>query len=304
MILVSGGAGVMGSRLVKILAAAGNRVRVLTLPQDPNVSRLKEIDCEVVCGDVSDASSLKGFFEGVQTVYHLAAVIIAYERSVFEKINIQGTRNMVNGAAAAGVRHFVYVSSASVTFPHASDYAWSKMEAERATTSQTAMHYTIVRPTLVYDKDGGQEFLMFMDYLKRYPIVPFVGWGRQIKNPVFAQDVVRGLAAIANNPKAYGKTYNFSGGEAIKIRDMARLMLKHQGLSKLFVPIPFFLCKMAAFLMEKTMQRPPLTRYAITRMEQDADLDNSAARNDLGFNPMGITEGLQKCFPLPSQGES
>ncbi len=298
MILVSGGAGVMGSRLVKALVKAGNKVRVLTLPGDPNVSRLNGVACEVVYGDVADAVSLKSAFDGVETVYHLAAVIIACDPSVLQKVNVEGTGNMVTGAAAAGVKHFIYVSSASAISPEGSDYARSKKAAEEIVKSESRMHYTIVRPTLVYDRGGGQEFMMFLQSLTRYPIVSFVGSGRAMKNPVFIDDMAKGLHVIANNEKAYGKTYNFSGGETIRIWDLAHLMLKHQGLSKLFIPIPVPVCRIIAFFMEKIMRRPWLTRYAISRIEQDADLDNSAARKDLGYDPIGVTEGLQRCYPL------
>jgi NADH dehydrogenase len=299
VILVTGGAGITGSRLVKGLVKAGNSVRVLTLPKDPNVSRLEGIDCEIIYGDVSDADSLKGVFEGVKTVYHLAAIIIAYDPSMFQRINVGGTQNMVEGAAAAGAEHFIYVSSASVIFPNASAYAQSKMEAERIVTSQKSMYCTIVRPTLVYERNGGQEFTMFMDYLKKYPVVPFIGRGRAKKNPVFVDDLVQGMLAIANNPKAYGKIYNFSGGEEISIWDLSHLMLRQQGLSKLFIPIPIPICRLVAFIMERTMEHPTLTGYGISRIVQDANLDNNSARSDLGYDPIGITEGLQKCYHIP-----
>ncbi len=298
MVLVSGGAGVMGSRLVKGLVEAGNRVRVLTLPNDPNVSRLEGFDCEIVYGDVSDSDSLIGIFNGVKTVYHLAAIIIANDPSVYQKINNEGTKNMVNGAVAGGAEHFIYVSSAAVSFSPASDYARSKIEGERIIKSQKSMHYTIVRPTLVYEKNGGQEFIMFQDYLKKYPIIPFVGRGRAKKNPVYVDDLVYGMLAIANNSKTHSKIYDFCGGEEISIWDLAKLILKHQGLSKKMIPIPIPICKLFAFIMERTMKNPPLTRYAISRIVQDANLDNTSARVDLGFEPNGVTEGLQKCFTI------
>jgi len=298
LILVSGGAGVMGSRLVKGLVKAENNVRVLTLPGDPHVSRVENVDCEMVFADVTDAKTLEGVFRDVRTVYHLAAVIIANNQETFRRINVGGTRNMVQGAASSNVNHFIYVSSASVIFPNASAYARSKMEGERIVKSQKKMHYTIVRPTLVYERDGGQEFLMFMESLKRYPFVPFVGRGRAKKNPVFADDVVKGLLAVAHNPKTYGKVYNFSGGEVVTIRELARLMLKCLGLSRPIIPVPIWLCKAIALVLEKTMKNPPLTRYAISRIEQDADLDNTEAQKDLGYNPLGVTEGLKRCYPV------
>lgn len=286
----------MGSRLVCGLAAEGHKVRVLTLPNDPCVERLKNVDCEIVHGDVADAASLSGIFAGVKTVYHLAAVIIAYERETLWRINVEGTRNVVNGALRVKTEHFIYISSVSAAFPEGSDYAQSKIQAEQIVKFQKKMHYTIVRPTLTYGKGEGQEFMMFMESLKKYPFVTFVGRGEAKKNPVLADDIVAGLLSIAGNRKTYNKTYNFSGGEEIKMRDLARLMLKSQGISKPFVFIPLPVCRLIAFFMEVTMKRPPLTRYAISRIEHEAASDNAEARADLGYNPVGITEGLHLCY--------
>lgn len=297
-ILVTGGAGVLGSRLVIALVAGGHRVRALTLPGDPLVSRLDGVDCEIAYGDIADDASLAGLFDGVSTVYHLAAVIIAPD-AVLRRINVEGTRNVVRRAAEAGARHFIYCSSAAAINPRSSAYALTKQAAEEIVRGEGRMRWTIARPTLIYERGGGQEFLLFLESLRKYPVVPFVGKGRARKNPVLADDVVRGLRAIAGNDRTYGRIYNLSGGEEIGIADLARLMLKHQGVRKPFVHLPLPLCRLAAFAMERTMRRPPLTRYAISRIEEEAALDNSAARRDLGYDPVGVREGLTRCFPLP-----
>jgi len=298
MILVTGGAGVMGSRLVKGLVDAGHKVRALSIPNDPYVSRLDGVDCEIFYGDVSDVSSLKGAFDEVKTVYHLAAVLIAHDPSVFERVNVNGTRNMVEGAIAAGVGHFIFVSSASVAYPKTTAYSRSKRECERIVKEQKQMQHTIVRPTLAYNENGGQEFFMFKDYLKKYPIVPFIGKGKALKNPVFVDDLFQGFLAIPDNKKSYGKTYNFSGGEEITIWDLAHLTLKHQKTEKLFIRLPVFICKFLAKAMGLFMKRPPLTWNVIAGITQDANLDHCSATEDLGFNPIGVREGFQKCFPL------
>ncbi len=296
MILVTGGAGVMGSRLVKGLVERGHQVRALILPDDPCLARLEGAGCEVVVGDITDAASLDGIFQGVKTVYHLAAVIIHDDAEVLRRINVEGTRNVVDGAVRTGVEHFIYISSVSATFPEGSDYARSKKQAEGIVKAQTKMRHTIVRPTLTYGKGEGQEFMMFMAGLKKFPVVPFIGRGEARKNPVLADDVVAGLLSIVGNEKAYNKTYNFSGGEEIKMRDLARLMLKCEGISKPFIFLPLPVCRLAAFFMERTMKNPLLTRYAISRMEHEAASDNTEARADLGYDPFGVTEGLMRCY--------
>jgi NADH dehydrogenase len=165
---------------------------------------------------------------------------------------------------------------------------------------QTGLNWTIVRPTLAYNQHGGEEFRMFQEYLRKFPVVPFIGPGKALKNPVHVDDLMRGFLAVADNPIAYGKTYNFSGGEEITIGDLARLMLKHQGVTKPFVHLPTSMCTALAGLLESRMARPPLTWSVIAGMTQDANLDNSEARRDLGYAPIGVTEGLQRCFPIPT----
>jgi len=295
MILVTGGAGVMGRRLVQGLLDRGERVRVLDRPG----ARMDDPRVDLRQGDVTDPATLRGVFDGVDTVFHLAAVLIAYDPVVFERVNVGGTRNVVEGALAAGARQFIFVSSASVLYPKTTAYSRSKRECERIVREQTGMHWTIVRPTLAYNERGGEEFRMFLDYLRQYPVVPFIGTGRALKNPVHVDDLMRGFLAVVGNPVAYGKTYNFSGGEEITIWDLAHLMLKHQGLAKPFVALPVALCTVLARGLDKMMARPPLTWNVIAGIIQDANLDNSEARRDLGYAPLGVREGLQKCFPLP-----
>ena len=297
-ILVSGGTGVMGSRLVRGLAGAGYAIRILTLPNDPFVSRLKGLDCEIVYGNISERDSLEGVFDGVDVVYHLAAIIIAHDPGLFQKINTEGTRNMVEGAISAGVKHFIYISSASVIYPRTTPYSVSKRECEKIVREQKKMHYTIIRPTLVYESNGGQEFMMFMDYLLKYPVVPFIGRGKSLKNPVDVDDLMKGMLAIPGNERCYGKIYNFSGGEEISIWDLGKLMLKHKGREKIFIPVPVWLCKVMASVMKRFMKKPPLTWNVIAGITQDGNLDYSSAKHDIGYNPIGIHEGMKKYFPM------
>ena len=101
--LVTGAAGVMGTRLVTRLLRAGWQVRALVLPHDPLRARLESLNCEIREGDVSDAASLAGLCAGVHTVYHLAAVIISHDASVFQRVNRAGTALVVGEDARSGV---------------------------------------------------------------------------------------------------------------------------------------------------------------------------------------------------------
>ena len=97
------------------------------------------------------------------------------------------------------MRHFVYVSSASVVYPRLTPYGRAKLDAEKLVADERRFAHTIVRPTLVYDETGGQEFMLFRRYLRRFPVVPFIGPGSARKRPVFSEDVVDGLVRIVGN---------------------------------------------------------------------------------------------------------
>ncbi|HEY0715011.1 MAG TPA: NAD-dependent epimerase/dehydratase family protein [Polyangia bacterium] len=299
VVLVTGATGVLGARLVRALRARGFSVRGLSPPGDPGRARLDGLGCTLVEGDVRNAGAVPGLFAGIDTVYHLAAVILSPDPQVFETVNRQGTAEMVTAAARAGVRHFVYVSSASVTYPKLTPYGHSKLAGEALVKAETRFQHTIVRPTLVYDEGGGQEFQLFLRYLQRWPVVPFIGDGRAWKRPVFAGDVVDGLAAIAGNQKSYGKTYNLSGADRIRLIDLARLMLAHHdgfGQHRFLLPIPVMFAKAAARCMGALMKDPPLTLQAIAGLVNDADLPPDEAMRDLGYRPTDIRSGFARCF--------
>jgi nucleoside-diphosphate-sugar epimerase len=301
VVFVSGASGVLGSRLVRALAASGFPVRALVQPGDPFRSRLDGLGCDLREGDLARPESLGGMLDGVGTVFHLAAIILSPDPTAFDRVNRLGTAHLVAEAARAGVEHFVYVSSASVTYPRLTHYGRSKLAGEALVKAEPRLRHTIVRPTLVYDDNGGQELLLFWRYLERFPIVPFIGDGRARKRPVWAQDIVGGLARIAGNRRCHGKTYNFSGGESVTIRELADLLLARRGTRRRFVHLPVPLCQAAAIALGLVMRDPPLTLQAIAGLVHDADLPPDEATADLGYVPLGVREGLIRCFPLPGE---
>ena len=162
----------------------------------------------------------------------------------------------------------------------------------------SGLNFTIVRPTLVYGASGGQEFDLYLDYLKKFPFVPFIGSGRARKRPVFVEDIRAGLMALEGAKIAYGKTYNFSGGEAITMLDFSRLCLRLLGQArKPILRLPVFLFRLAARLMKLVMKNPVLKWQTIAGIIQDANLDPASAMADLGYCPAKVSEKLPECFP-------
>jgi len=277
-------------------------VRALALPGDPLLARIAQLGCEVRLGDVAQPETLRGICADVETVFHLAAVVLADEPSVFWRVNVEGTRAMAELAADSGVRHFVLVSSASVVYRRATPYSRSKQQAERIVQDLLPRRHTIVRPTLVYERGGGEEFQIFVAYLRRFFAVPLVGDGAARKRPVHVDDLVAGMAALVDNRLALGRTYDLCGAEAISIRELAQLVSAQLGLRRWFVPLPAVGWRAAAAIGRlaqrwgMTDRRWALLEHAVAGLSQDADLDPSSAMRDLAFRPRGVREGLAECL--------
>jgi NADH dehydrogenase len=299
LILVTGGAGKMGRRLAAALAWRGHKVRILCLPGD---SAPSENAIEIAYGDITRKESLPPALAGVETVFHLAAIVLSPGRpEAFRTVNADGTRNMVDAAEAAGVSHFIYVSSISVAYPASNAYSRSKLQGEEWVKG-SRMRYTIVRPTLAYEDGGAAEFMGLVHHLKRGPVAFLPAGGRARKNPVHIDDLVSGFLALPGNAEAFGKTYVFCGGETISLRRMSRLLLDHMGRPKPIVGVPAWICLMGAgalWALSKATGRPGgFTYQTYTGLVQDAAPASDSAREDLGYKPRGFTEGIASLASL------
>lgn len=295
-VLVTGASGTVGARLVAGLLDRGHSVRALVLPGDPFARRLDGLRCERVEGDITKPATLDRALAGIDTVYHLAAIILSEDPAVLGAINVGGTRAMLDAATHAGARHFIYVSSISVTYPRSTPYSRSKRECERLVRERSKLAHTIVRPTLVYEQNGAEEWMRYWNQLRRWrrlPFVPMVGAGAARKSPVHVDDLMSGLIALAGNSSAFGKTYDLCGGESITMRELTELLLERDGVAKPLVPIPVPLCRLGAKLMRRMMDRPPITISAIEGVTQDAVASPASAAADLGYRPRGVREGFR-----------
>ena len=296
-ILITGGTGTIGGMLVRKLVGRGYTVRVLALPDDRAAARFAGEGVDVRTGDITDPQAVNRICEGIATVVHLAAIIISDDEYAFDRVNVVGTRYLLTDAKNCGVHHFIYVSSASVCYRKMTPYSRSKRIAERYVRN-SSVPWTIIRPTLVYGETGGLEFDMFLDYLRSWPVIPFIGRGKALKRPVYVGDLVDGLEKIASVAEGTGKTYNFSGGSSIAIIDFARFCLTLLGREdKPVVHVPVVVCSMLAAIMRRVMKKPLVTWNMIAGVIQDADLDPAEATRDLGYAPLPVEKKLGDCFP-------
>jgi nucleoside-diphosphate-sugar epimerase len=297
MILVTGATGYLGHRVVRQLLGQGKKVRAMVIENDPFLNRLDGLDCEVVVGDITKPETLVNAVSGVKTVIHCAAVIVSNNPDLFHRINYEGTRNLVEKSVEAGVEHFIFISAAAADYKMRTDYGDSKLESERLMEKAGKTNFTIVRPTIIYSKDGGHELNIYVDLMRKIPIIfPLVGSGSARKSPVYVEDVADGICRLVDKPVSYGKTYNFSGGSDVSMKEFTKLWGEAHGVDRIIVPIPMPLVWLAVKVFGMLFKNPPLDRNRVLGIINDANFSNEEAVRDIGYAPTPLLEGLEKAF--------
>jgi nucleoside-diphosphate-sugar epimerase len=302
--LVTGGTGFIGRRLVSQLARRGDTVRCLVRPTS-RLDPLRPFAPEFITGDLGDAASLRAAVEGVDRVFHLAGVVQAAAESVFEEVNTQGTRNLVEACLgrAPAIRRFVFVSSIAAAGPNATEerateeedphpvsaYGRSKLAAERAVLAAgTRLPATVIRPPNVLGP-GSKEMGAAVTLLRR-GLAPKLGNGRPQTSLIDVDDLSAAMILAAESPRSEGQIYYVTDGEAYAWREIIEAVAAGIGGKRIVIRIPFAV-QLTAALFEETAARlsrrlPRLTREIVrAARDQYWIYDGSKIERDLGFRP-------------------
>ncbi|MBV8516241.1 MAG: NAD(P)H-binding protein [Acidobacteria bacterium] len=251
-ILVTGGTGVIGASAITELLARGHSVRLLSRHADDDARQWEGV--EPFPGDVSDAASLEGAANGCNAVLHIAGIVDEDppERT-FEKVNVGGTRNMLDAAQRAGARRFVHVSSLGADFG-TSDYHKSKHAAE-GLVERSELRWTIVRPGNVYGP-GDEVISLLLKMVRALPAVPIIDDGEQEFQPIWHQDLAKILATILEHDDLAGQILDATGPEITTMNDLLRRFGAITDRKPLRIPVPMALAQLTTRFASMAVDLP------------------------------------------------
>lgn len=313
MILVTGATGHIGNVLIRELLASGEAVRAMVLPKD-DLTPIKDLDVEITVGDVLDKASLRIAMQGVDTVFHLAGMIsiLPGDASLLQRINVDGTRNMLEAAKEMHIKRFVYTSSihALARIPHGTtvdesisfdptgcmgDYDKSKAMASLEVMKAAAdgLDAVIVCPTGVigpHDYKSSEMGTLIRNAVTSRLLFSIEG----AYNFVDVRDVARG-AILAGRKGRKGETYILSG-EWIKIHELLISAKEIAGNRVTQIQLPLWLAKLASKFTPSfyrfTRSKPQFTPYSIETIQSNAVVSHSKASTELGYLPRSIKDSL------------
>jgi NADH dehydrogenase len=292
VILVTGGTGFVGPKVVHALRAQEREVRCL-VRKPGRAGTLKAWGCEVVQGDVTDAESVRQAAEGCEAVVHLVA-IIAGSRADFDRVMTGGTQNAVAAAKAAGVRRFVLMSALGVseqtrTLVPYYEAKWAMEEAVR----DSGIEHVVFRPSFVFGRDGG-ILPLFVRQVRWSPVTPVLGSGDRRLQPIWVEDVAAHFAGAVDLPAAANRTFELVGPDRVTWNELYDRIARTLGKRRGQVHVPILLARTGAAVIER-LPRAPLTRDQLTMLEAGDNVGDSVpAREAFGIEPIGLDEQLRR----------
>jgi NADH dehydrogenase len=276
VILVTGGTGFVGPRVVHALRAEDRAVRALVRnAASREAQQLRSWGVELVEGDVTRPADLRAAVDGVATVVHLVAILTGKPRD-FERVMSAATRDLVLAAQSAGVRRVVLMSALG-TSEETKDlvpYFKAKWAMEQAVKGSSLEH-VIFRPSFVFGERGG-ALRQFKQVAKLSPVTPIVGSGEQRIQPIWVDDVAAYFAAGVDKPEAAGRTFEIGGPDIVSWNEFWERLKKTLGVRRPSVHIPTGLMRAQAALLER-LPNPPVTRDQLAMLEAG---DNVVSNDD------------------------
>jgi len=309
--LVTGATGFIGGHLVQRLVEEGHQVRCLVRPSS-DTSLLEKLDVEIAVGDLTSARSLAGAASGCRYVFHCGAHVSDWATTdELARINVDGTRNLLEASMGASVERFVHFSTTDVYgYPGGAAidetysptrfrnwYAQTKLDAEaevRRLSQLDGMEAVILRPSTVY---GPRSTAVIGEIARaiRNGSMLLVDRGRPVAGLCYVDNLMDAAVLALGHEAAAGHAFNVTDGLDVTWKEFTDGLARGLGCSEVRWSVPFWIANAIGSFLEhgyrlarKTtrLKTPPLlSRQAVHVLGHNQDFSNRKARELLGWEP-------------------
>ena len=290
-VVVFGGGGFLGRRLVDRLTAEGMTVRVAVRHPDRARIELRSGGFErvtVVPADVRDQASVAAAIAEADAVVNAVSAYVEKGGVTFEAVHVRGAENVAREAAAAGVARLVLVSGIGADPDSSSPYIRARGRGELI-IRQAFPGATIVRPGAMFGP-GDALFGTLAALARLLPALPLIGGGSTRLQPIFVEDVAEAISSILSDPGTVGRTYELAGPKVYTLHELVNMTLQLMGKRRLLVPVPFAVAEVQARLFE-LLPNPPLTTGQVDLLKTDNVASGVLPDvQDLNIQPKAVEE--------------
>lgn len=311
--LVTGSPGWLCNRLVKVMQEKGINTRCLVL-KGMDVENLKNMNAEIVYGNVLDYDSLLSATKGIDKVIHAVGIIHPKNSKTFYEINTQGTENMLKASSKNNVKKFLYISSNSAQGYNTqkdipmtedkpdrpyTDYGKSKWKAEQIVKkfqNNGKLQTVILRPCWFYGPNPGPIMVELIKHIQKGR-PPIFGDGSNLRTMSYIDNTVEAILLAINNEKTNGNTYWIGDEKPYRLVDVYNEFAKQLNVKINPMKIPWSICQLAEKLDIFLGKIGQYHRHLHVCGETGHDIwcDTKKAKDDFGYEPkISLAEGVKK----------
>lgn len=296
-VVVAGGTGLLGRAITKALLDAGHTVVVASRSQparDPIDAR-----ASWVRADVTDPSTLPAALAGADAVvdavqFPNSPIEDPKKGLTFERIDLGGTKNLVDAAKAAGVPRFVGLSGVGAA--EDAEFHWLRYKwAEEQHVKASGVPFTMFRPSWIY---GPRDVSLnrFLGFARFLPFIPIVGDGKTRISALFIDDLAAHVVAAVERDDVRGRIFEIGGPDVLSMDEVVRAALKAAGKKRFLMHQPASLMRMVAGIAQRLPGRL-LTPDAVDFITMDGVADTGPLVEAFGLRLTPIAEGLATYLP-------
>jgi len=278
-IAIIGATGEVGFRLIDALYSSHELVAIVRNAEKRDFDAYPAVEVRLV-SDVADVSSLARALTCCTAIIN--AGYIWFAENIHEAIQ----------AARIPVEHVLFTGSTGIYTRLPSQSAYLKRKAEAFIRERYQCPWTIIRPTMIYGHKDDRNISRLVRAIARYPILPLIGSGNSLIQPVFIGDLLKAYEKALLNPKYYNKSYDIGGGRAYSNRELICCAAFGLGRRERLIPLPAQLVqRTVAFL--SAIKMSPITVEQVQRFQENKDVDISKFIADFGYVPCDFTHGIK-----------
>jgi uncharacterized protein YbjT (DUF2867 family) len=277
IVVVFGGTGFLGRRVVQHLLDNGFAVRVATRHVPEHAPQL-----HYVRADINDRDAIETAIADAYAVVNAVSLYVERGRQTFHSVHVEAAARVASCARQAGVARLVHLSGIGADPSSRSSYIRSRGEGEAAVRAEFAAA-AIVRPAVIFGPSD--KFLTSLgSLLRRLPVYPLFGDGSTKLQPAHVEDVAEAIARILDPSRDSQPLYEFGGPHVLTYRELLQRIAERNGWRRIFLPLPFPVWHMLASPAE-LLPNPPITHNQVELMQCDTVASTALP----GFATLGIS---------------
>ncbi len=289
MILVTGGTGFVGRELIRQLVTIGKPVRTLLRPSTTSPELPKGVPVEVAVCSLLDERGLRAAMKGVDVVFHFASAERHSTGADLNQVDVEGTRQVAQAAAQAGIERFFYLSHLGADRASAYPVFRAKALAESAII-HSGVPYTIFRSGAIF----GQGDALFSGLVRLMRMLPFAffmpGDGNHLIQPIWVEDLAACLLMSLENHTGENQLHFIGGAEYLSLRQVVKIIEEATGLRRIPVEVFPATVRMVSLWYEQTFHRFPLSLFWLDYLASDRTCPVDTIPRMFGLMPARLNQ--------------